>query len=110
MYWVLLIHKPINYETYTHHTLSSSSYFFPNYVNRDSVVYCKLEVSYWENILKELINCHIKFTNSMRAKEIIANWTNEKKNFWQVVPMETINQLENPVFSQKKYRFKKEIA
>ena len=84
--------------------------FFPNYVNRDSVVYCKLETSYWENVLKELINCHIKFTNSMRAKEIIANWTNEKKNFWQVVPMETINQLENPVFSQKKYTFKKEIA
>ena len=40
--------------------------FFPNYVNRDSVVYCKLETSYWENILKKLINCHIKFTNSMR--------------------------------------------
>ena len=46
----------------------------------------------------------------MRAKEIIANWTNEKKNFWQVVPIETINQLENPVFLQKKYGFKKEIA
>ena len=84
--------------------------FFSNYVNSDSIVYCKLEKFYWENILKKLINRHIKFTNSIRAKEIIRNWTNEKNNFWQVVPKETINQLENPVFEKKNIDLKTKLA
>ena len=84
--------------------------FFPNYVNCDSVVYCKLEKLYWENILKKLINRHISFTNSTRAKEIIRNWPNEKKNFWQVVPKEIINQLKNPVFDKKNIDLKRKLA
>ena len=46
----------------------------------------------------------------IRAKEIIRNWTNEKKNFWQVVPKEIINQLKHPVFDKKNIDLKKELA
>ena len=83
---------------------------FPDYVNNDSIVYCKIEKFYWENILKELINDHIKFTNSIKAKEIVRDWANEKKNFWQVVPKEIINQLEKPVFDKKNIDLKKKLA
>jgi glutamate synthase (NADPH/NADH) large chain len=80
---------------------------FPNYVNRDSVIYCKLYKSYWENILKNLILRHIKFTNSIQAKKIIENWSTEKKKFWQVVPLEIIEKLKNPVMSEKNTVLKK---
>ena len=83
---------------------------FPNYVNRDSVIYCKLDKSYWENILKNLILRHIKFTNSILAKKIIVNWEIEKKFFWQVVPLEIIEKLENPVLSEKNTVLQKKLV
>ena len=84
--------------------------FFSNYVNYESVFCCKLEKSYWENVLKELIDRHIRFTNSMIAKEIIANWEIEKNNFWQVVPLEIIEKLKNPVLSEKNTVLQKKLA
>ncbi|PPR30630.1 MAG: Glutamate synthase [NADPH] large chain, partial [Alphaproteobacteria bacterium MarineAlpha6_Bin6] len=83
---------------------------FPKYVNKDSVIYCKLEKQYWENFLKKFILRHIEYTNSILAKKIIFNWKNEKNNFWQVVPEEIIDKLENPVFSQKNINLQKKLA
>ena len=76
---------------------------FSNYLNSDSVAYFRLEKSYWENLLKELIVKHIKFTNSIKAKEIIDNWENTKKLFWHVIPKEILNQLKNPIVVEKKF-------
>ena len=75
-----------------------------------TVIYCKLVKSYWENILKDLILRHIKFTNSILAKKIITNWSIEKKNFWQVVPLEIIEKLKNPVLSEKNTVLQKKLA
>ena len=83
---------------------------FPNYINTDSVIYCKLNKSYWENILKDLILRHIKFTNSELAKKIIAKWSTEKKNFWQVVPLEIIDKLEKPILTEKNTVLQKKLA
>ena len=82
---------------------------FPNYINTDSVIYCKLNKSYWENILKDLILRHIKFTNSELAKKIIAKWSTEKKKFWQVVPLEIIDKLEKPVLAEKNTVLQKKL-
>ena len=76
---------------------------FSNYLNSDSVAYFRLEKSYWENLLKELIVKHIKFTNSIKAKEIIDNWETTKKLFWHVIPKEILNQLKNPIVVEKKF-------
>ena len=83
---------------------------FPNYINTDSVIYCKLNKSYWENILKGSILRHIKFTNSELAKKIIAKWSTEKKKFWQVVPLEIIDKLEKPVLAEKNTVLQKKLA
>ena len=83
---------------------------FPNYINKDSVVYYKIEKSYWENVLRQLINEHIKFTNSAIAKKIITNWKIEKKNFWQVIPIEIINKLESSIFLKKNKDLQKKLA
>ena len=76
---------------------------FSNYLNSDSVAYFRLEKSHWENLLKELIVKHIKFTNSIKAKEIIDNWETTKKLFWHVIPKEILNQLKNPIVVEKKF-------
>ena len=60
--------------------------------------------------LKDLILRHIKFTNSILAKKIIANWATEKKKFWQVVPLEIIEKLKNPVLSEKNTVLQKKLA
>tara|TARA_Y100000590_G_scaffold168435_1_gene192642 strand:+ start:6227 stop:10738 length:4512 start_codon:yes stop_codon:yes gene_type:complete len=83
---------------------------FPNYVNKQTIIYTRLEKSYWENVLKKLIKAHIDHTNSVIAKKIIKNWANEKNNFWQIVPEETINMLEHPLFSQKNIGLKNKLA
>tara|TARA_Y100000590_G_scaffold470431_1_gene664851 strand:- start:6877 stop:11379 length:4503 start_codon:yes stop_codon:yes gene_type:complete len=83
---------------------------FSKYVNRESIVYLKIENIYWENILKELIESHIKFTNSILAKKIIKNWNKEKNNFLQVVPLETINKLEQPVYIRSNKYLQKKLA
>ena len=41
------------------------------------------------------------------AKKIIKNWVVEKKNFWQVVPLETIGKLEHPVVQENNLDVKK---
>ncbi len=36
----------------------------------------------------ELISNHFKYTGSKRAEFILNNWTNEKENFWKIIPGE----------------------
>ena len=60
--------------------------------------------------MKELVDRHIRFTNSMIAKEIIANWEIEKNNFWQVVPNEVLETIKHPVSSQNNKDLEKKMA
>jgi glutamate synthase (NADPH/NADH) large chain len=73
---------------------------FEKRVNTESVVWQRLETSYWINYLKKLIEEHYKETNSVLSKNIINNFENEIINFFQVCPKEMIDKLENPIFSK----------
>ena len=53
--------------------------------------------SYWEQILIQKIEEHVKETNSKYAQNILDNWDNEKLLFWQIVPKEMINKFDQPV-------------
>ena len=66
-------------------------------VNDESVIWQRLETSYWIKYLKKLIEEHYKETNSNFSKKIISNFYNEINNFFQVCPKEMINKLENPI-------------
>ena len=81
-----------------------------SYINQDSVIYQKIQMPYWENILFNLITKHIKYTQSPLAKNIIGKWKIEKKNFWQIVPLETLNLLEYPISVQHKKELEKRRA
>ena len=70
---------------------------FENYVNQNSVVWQKPETSYWKDYLKNLIQEHLKETQSKVAEKILENFEEEVKKFKQVCPKEMIDKLENPL-------------
>ena len=70
---------------------------FEKRVNDESVIWQRLETSYWIEYLKKLIEEHYKETNSTISKNIINNFDEELINFFQVCPKEMIGKLKNPI-------------
>ena len=68
-------------------------------VNSDTVIYQRIETSYWREVLKVLIGQHVKHTRSNHGERLLHSWENIEKNFWQVVPKEMLDKLEHPVTS-----------
>ena len=68
-----------------------------NVINPNSVVWQRVETEYWENTLKALIEKHVEMTGSEYAKKIIYNWSENKKDFYQICPKEMLDKLENPI-------------
>ena len=50
--------------------------------------------------LLEIIKQHARETNSELAKRLINDWSMEIRKFWQVVPLEILSTLKNPVSSE----------
>ncbi|MGF1595259.1 MAG: glutamate synthase large subunit [Kiloniellaceae bacterium] len=69
----------------------------PERINPDSVIHQRIETDYWESELRELIGEHWRETQSAFAQQILINWGQEKRRFWQVVPREMLNRLVHPV-------------
>ena len=83
---------------------------FKNFVNNDTVIFQKIVIPYWEEILISFIKQHLKFTGSNLAKFILNNWQKEKSNFLQVVPLEILDKLEHPISSRHKKEIEKKLA
>eukprot|EP00216_Chloropicon_sp_CCMP2111_P005718 CAMPEP_0198237244 /NCGR_PEP_ID=MMETSP1446-20131203/3089_1 /TAXON_ID=1461542 ORGANISM="Unidentified sp, Strain CCMP2111" /NCGR_SAMPLE_ID=MMETSP1446 /ASSEMBLY_ACC=CAM_ASM_001112 /LENGTH=1611 /DNA_ID=CAMNT_0043919327 /DNA_START=169 /DNA_END=5004 /DNA_ORIENTATION=- len=59
---------------------------FPSKVNSEIVVMQRVKTQAGEMQLKGLIEDHLEKTGSPKAKEILDNWKDEFKRFWQLVP------------------------
>jgi len=70
---------------------------FDKKVNPESVIWQKPETEFWKNYLKNLIEEHVKETNSIYAKKILDNFDVELGKFYQVCPKEMLDKLENPI-------------
>lgn len=70
---------------------------FENYVNPSSVIWQRIETDYWNDVLLNLVKLHEKETQSVYAKKIIQQWSNEKSNFYQVCPKEMLDKLRQPL-------------
>ncbi|HZA66566.1 MAG TPA: glutamate synthase large subunit [Geminicoccaceae bacterium] len=70
---------------------------FAERVNRDMVIYQRIEVEYYERQLRALLALHHKNTQSRFAERILADFDREIGQFWQVVPREMLDKLEVPV-------------
>ena len=66
-------------------------------INPESVVYQRIETKYWEDIVKVLVQQHVKRTQSRFALSILNDWRRELSNLWQVVPKEMLSILEHPL-------------
>ncbi len=70
---------------------------FPKYVNGDSVVWQRLDSSWWERRLQSLIREHVAETQSRFAQRLLNDWDLVRDRFWQVVPKEMLARLEQPL-------------
>jgi len=66
-------------------------------LNMDSLVTCRVGVSFWEEQLYALIQMHYKETSSQQAEEILQDWDNEKSKFLQICPKEMLDKLSHPL-------------
>lgn len=76
---------------------------FPTRVNPEIVKVQRVITEAGEQHLKSLIEAHADRTGSEKAKQILANWSEYKGKFWQVVPpSEADSALANPDASEEK--------
>ena len=66
-------------------------------LNPGSVISQRIQVPFYEQQLKSLIEEHVVETASRFAKEILLNWEFFVTQFWQIVPQEMLDKLEVPV-------------
>ncbi len=66
-------------------------------LNPGSVISQRIQVPFYEQQLKSLIEEHVAETASRFAKEILLNWEFFVTQFWQIVPQEMLDKLEVPV-------------
>src|SRR3546814_5179905 len=69
----------------------------PIAINDESVVYQRLASSYWDGVLRGMIEEHIRETQSVYAGNIFSDWDSLRGKFWQVCPKEVIARLEHPL-------------
>ncbi|MHB1207468.1 MAG: GltB/FmdC/FwdC-like GXGXG domain-containing protein, partial [Rhodospirillaceae bacterium] len=70
---------------------------FEHRINKDTVIYQRIEVGHYETLLRNLIMEHQRETSSPWAEQILVNWDREVRHFWQIVPKEMLERLDVPV-------------
>ena len=70
---------------------------FEERLNPESVTWQRVESAYWDEQLRSLIAEHVDETQSSYASRILGNWDRELAHFWQVVPKDMIDKLEQPL-------------
>jgi glutamate synthase (NADPH/NADH) large chain len=70
---------------------------FEHRINKDSVIFQRIEVGHYETLLRNLVIEHEHETSSPWAQQLLVNWDREVRNFWQVVPKEMLTRLDVPV-------------
>jgi glutamate synthase (NADPH/NADH) large chain len=69
----------------------------PIRINSDTALYQRVESAHWEKLLRDLVEEHQRETQSRFAEQLLVDWQRELGHFWQVVPREMIDRLEQPL-------------
>jgi glutamate synthase (NADPH/NADH) large chain len=70
---------------------------FESRANPDSIVWQRIDSSYWEARLKALIAEHAQATDSIWSNSILEDWERRRGEFWQICPKEMLTRLEHPL-------------
>ncbi len=65
-------------------------------INPESVIWQRIEMPYWENLCRQLVEAHVENTQSRWAAGLLNDWDRELAKFWQIVPKEMIGRLSQP--------------
>ena len=65
--------------------------------NPDTIVWDAIRSSYWDGVLRDLVEEHAERTGSRRARKMLANWSDAVTAFRQVVPKEMLTRLTHPL-------------
>ncbi len=67
------------------------------HINADTIIAQRLASQYWEEELKALIAEHVAETQSAHALNLLTNWDEERRHFWQICPKEMVSRLASPL-------------
>jgi len=70
-------------------------------MNLESIVTCAVGHPHWEAQLKGLIERHAAETGSLKARQILADWAEERANFIQICPKEMLVHLPVPLSDER---------
>jgi glutamate synthase (NADPH/NADH) large chain len=68
----------------------------PDLVNPDTVLIQRVETDHWEGVLRALVEAHARESQSTYAAGLLRNWDRILRRFWQIVPREMVDRLEQP--------------
>jgi len=69
----------------------------PVRINPDYVIWQRIQVDHYADLLKDLVEEHVRETQSRFAQRLLVTWDREIGHFWQIVPKEMLDKLEIPV-------------
>lgn len=70
---------------------------FEDVVNPDSLTWAPIRSAHWENVLRQKIERHAKYTQSALAAQLLNHWDDVKSDFIQIVPKEVLQRVEHPL-------------
>jgi glutamate synthase (NADPH/NADH) large chain len=70
---------------------------FDAMANAETIIWKPVVTDHWANVLRDLIEEHVRRTGSLQGKTILDNWQLELRNFVHVVPKESISRLAAPL-------------
>ena len=73
---------------------------FEHRANPDSVIWQRIQSRYWENICRDMVREHHSETQTRFSERLLADWTLEVGNFWQICPKEMMSRLDQPLSDQ----------
>ena len=74
---------------------------FLDRANGESIVCAELSSTYWEGVLKALLEEHVSRTGSPRGADMLAHWPAARRRMWQICPKEMLNRLAHPLADDK---------
>ena len=69
---------------------------FQRKLNSDTIICQRIETEYWETQCRDLVAEHARETQSGWAQRLLDDWDFEMARFWQVIPKEMLERLEQP--------------
>ncbi len=70
---------------------------FGTMVNDESVIWQRIASDYWDGVLRSHVEEHAAFAHSLHAEAMLRDWDRQVGKFWQIVPKEIVDKLEEPL-------------